>query len=286
MKRILPLLLLLIILSACEQNSYYEPTHLRKLTNKELIDATEQNKNYNRENAVYKNQLGEIISLDSLRKIKYPCLNNFIFDKYVDDKDQILEIIIRPATQEDLELKARIDLAFQKQPTIEAVEVDCDKIVEILDSIYILDQGMRQNGQSIDPGIENQCLNKVISIIDKCSMPTLDEVDEHQMMALWLVFQHTHHYIMKEYYPLLLQSAQKGDLELSQMALMEDRLLMREGKPQKYGSQIQAGCKTKWELYPLENPETVDKRRAKIGLEPLEEYVKQYGIEFNIKQLE
>ena len=76
------------------------------------------------------------------------------------------------------------------------------------------------------------------------------------------------------------------DLELSQMALMEDRILMREGKPQKYGSQIQAGCKTKWELYPLKNPETVNKRRAEVGLQPLEEYVKQYGIEFSIKQLD
>jgi len=285
MKRILPLFMLFIILTSCDRDSHYEPKDLRKLSGKELIEAAEQNKDYKHQNTVYKNEFGEILSLDSLRKIKYPCLNNFIFDKYVDEEDQILEIIIRPATQEDLELKAKIDLAFQKQPIIEAVEIDCDKIVEILDSIYILDQGMRQNDQSIDHEIENQCLNKVISIIDKCGMPTLEEVDEHQMMTIWLVFQHSHHYIMKEYYPLLLQSAQKGDLELSQMALMEDRLLMREGKPQIYGSQIQAGCKTKWELYPLENPETVDKRRAKMGLEPLSDYLKNYGIEFNVKQL-
>ena len=82
-----------------------------------------------------------------------------------------------------------------------------------------------------------------------------------------------------------MQSAENGDLELSQMALMEDRLLMREGKPQKYGSQIQSGCKTKWELYHLGNPETVNKRRAEVGLEPLENYLNNYGIVFNIKQL-
>ena len=277
--------MLFIILTSCDRNSHYEPKDLRKLSEKELIDAAEQNKDYKHHNTVYKNQFGEILSLDSLRKMKYPCLDHYILDKYVDEEDQILEIIIRPATQEDLELKAKINLAFQEQPVIEAVEIDCDKIIEILDSIYVLDQGMRQNGQSIDHKIENQCLNKVISMIDKCGMPTLEEVDEHQMMTIWLVFQHAHHYIMKKYYPLLLQSAEKGDLKLSQMALMKDRLLMREGKPQLYGSQIQAGCKTQWELYRLQNPETVDKRRAEMGLGPLKDYLSHYGIEFDVEQL-
>ena len=284
-KRILPLIVLFIILISCDQHSYYEPNNLRKLSNSELVEAAEQNKTYNRDNTVYKDQFGEIIPSDSLSKTKYPCFNNFVFDKYVDEEDHIIEIVIRPATPKDLELKAKIDLAFQEQPTIEIVEIDCAKIGEILDSIYILDQGMRKNGNSIVKDIEYQLLNKVISIIEKCGMPTLNEVNEHQMMALWLVFQHSHHYVMKKYYPLLLQSAKNGDLELSQMALTEDRLLMREGKAQKYGSQIQAGCKTKWELYRLGNPETVNKRRAEVGLEPLENYLNNYGIVFNIKQL-
>jgi hypothetical protein len=68
---------------------------------------------------------------------------------------------------------------------------------------------------------------------------------------------------------------------------MEDRILMMEGKPQIYGSQISKNGEThKWELYTLEKPETVDKRRAEVGLGSLKEYVKNWNIEFNIKQSE
>jgi hypothetical protein len=68
---------------------------------------------------------------------------------------------------------------------------------------------------------------------------------------------------------------------------MEDRILMMEGKPQIYGSQISKNGETdKWELYTLEKPETADKRRAEVGLGSLKEYVKNWNIEFNIKQSE
>jgi len=58
--------------------------------------------------------------------------------------------------------------------------------------------------------------------------------------------------------------------------LMKDRMLMDEGKPQIYGSQIKNG-----KLYKLENPETVNERRKEMGLEPIEDYLKYFNIQFN-----
>src|SRR5690606_8045392 len=123
--------------------------------------------------------------------------------------------------------------------------------------------------------------------IENCGMPTTKEVTSKQMSAIWLVFQHGDNENRKKYFPLLKKASENGDLKKSQIALMQDRILMMDGKPQIYGSQITQNNETKkWELYKLENPEFVDKRRAEVGLEPLKESFQNWNIEFNVKQKE
>jgi len=283
--KIVYIIVLLFVLVSCSQKDNYRPEGLRKLTDNELIEAAKQDSFLNLKNAIFKNINGSIITKDSLAKLSYPCYRSLALDRYVDKNNNIIEVIIRPATRVDKELAASISLASQKALNIELVDIDCKKIEEILDSIYILDQEMRQNGNSINLEIDNQNINKVISIINKCGMPTLDNVNTHQMDAIWLVFQHTQHSIIKEYFPLFQESAKNGNTKLSHIALMTDRLLMNEGKPQLYGSQIQQACKNKWEIYDLDKPKTVDKRRHEMGLKPLSEYVSYWGIEFTVKQI-
>jgi len=84
---------------------------------------------------------------------------------------------------------------------------------------------------------------------------------------------------MKKYAPMLEASAKKGDLDLSMMALTKDRILMYEGKPQIYGSQVSNG-----KLWDLMEPEYVNKRRREVGLDPLEDYLKIFDISFNVPQ--
>ena len=63
------------------------------------------------------------------------------------------------------------------------------------------------------------------------------------------------------------------------LALLEDRILMRTGKKQKYGSQVTCPngvC----DVYPIEDPDNVNKRRASVGLEPIEDYLMRFGIEY------
>jgi hypothetical protein len=63
---------------------------------------------------------------------------------------------------------------------------------------------------------------------------------------------------------------------------MEDRMLMDKGEKQKYGSQVRkSNGSDKWSLHPpIQDPENVNKRRAEVGLEPIEEYLKHFGIEY------
>ena len=56
--------------------------------------------------------------------------------------------------------------------------------------------------------------------------------------VFWLIIQHAPIEMEKKYFPLFVEAAQRGDIAKSQVALMDDRIAMFEGKPQKYGAQI------------------------------------------------
>lgn len=163
--------------------------------------------------------------------------------------------------------------------SVDYVEVDCNKRSEILNEVYISDQKIRRENNLIKYAKEdhrNQEL--IISILEKCGMPTLNEVNQEQMSAIWLGLQHTENKYRIKYFPLIEKAVKNGDLSKGQYALMKDRILMDEGKPQIFGSQIKNG-----KLYDLEKPETVNKRRQEMGLEPIEDYLKRFNITFDAK---
>ena len=161
--------------------------------------------------------------------------------------------------------------------SVDIIEVDCSKKVQILSEVLESDQRIRKSNDFINYAKEdhrNQEL--VISIIEKCGMPTLKEVDQKQMDAIWLGLQHSTKEIRKKYFPQVEKAVKNGDLSKGQYALMKDRMLMDEGKPQIYGSQIENG-----KLYKLENPKTVNERRKEMGMESIEDYLKRFNLTFN-----
>ncbi len=163
--------------------------------------------------------------------------------------------------------------------SVDYIEVDCLKKAEILSQVYKSDQRIRRENNLIKHAKEdhrNQEL--VISIIEKCGMPTLQEVNQEQMNAIWLGLQHTVSKYRIKYFPLIEKAVKNGDLSKEQYALMKDRILMDEGKPQIYGSQIENG-----KLYDLAEPETVNERRREMGLEPIEDYLKRFDITWEAK---
>ena len=71
----------------------------------------------------------------------------------------------------------------------------------------------------------------------------------------------------------------------SSLALLEDRVALREGRKQMYGSQIGYDDKTnKSYVLPLEDPDNVDKRRAEVGLGLLSDYVKRWDIIWDVEE--
>jgi hypothetical protein len=70
---------------------------------------------------------------------------------------------------------------------------------------------------------------------------------------------------------------EEGDLAPSGLALLEDRIEMRNGRPQIYGSQVRTGD-GKATFWAIRDEELVNERRAAVGLEPLEQYAARFGI--------
>ena len=59
---------------------------------------------------------------------------------------------------------------------------------------------------------------------------------------------------------------------------------MRQEKKQVYGTQIRMDKDGGYFLFPIEDPDNVDKRRALVGLEPLADYLSNWKLTWNIEQ--
>ncbi|MEM8970351.1 MAG: DUF6624 domain-containing protein [Bacteroidota bacterium] len=87
--------------------------------------------------------------------------------------------------------------------------------------------------------------------------------------TLFLVIQHADLETIRKYLPLLKSAVEAGEANATSAAMMEDRVLMYEGKKQLYGSQASGRPKedgsSEYFIWPIENPEEVNQRRAKVG---------------------
>jgi hypothetical protein len=123
---------------------------------------------------------------------------------------------------------------------------------------------------------------RMSQIIDKYGWPTISEFGPEAAQYSFLIIQHADLATQKKYFPLLEKAAQQGEASLANVAMMKDRILMREGKAQLYGTQL-SGMNNLMMLYPIEDEANVDKRRKEMGLGPLDEYLQGYGIQRKTK---
>lgn len=129
--------------------------------------------------------------------------------------------------------------------------------------------------------IDKKLLQQLAAIIAQHGWPTISLVGKEASQAAFLIIQHADLTEQKKYFPLLKEAADKNEARKSEVAMLEDRILMREGKKQIYGSQLRTNDATgKLELYPIEDEANVDKRRASVGLMPMKEYLKHFNLEY------
>ena len=176
------------------------------------------------------------------------------------------------------------------------------ELTNILDSIYHKDQYYRQQlavtiANYGDSSSELQNLHdimqytdssnlEVISIIlDKKGWLGTNEVGPFGSACLFLVVQHADLEAQLRYLPMMRNAVKNSKAQSSQLALLEDRVALRLGKKQIYGSQVGRHPKTGLHyILPLENPDSVDIRRSQMGLGKLENYVEYYGIKWDANE--
>lgn len=259
------LFIVFIILICCDHSN------LRLLRGDELVEKISDPNFYNKNKVEILSIDGSIISRDSLATLW--STGRYFEDYYVDHRNEIVQIRVRKRTDEDGKILTQINNKLNEIPMVSPAVVDCQNLGTLLNDMLVRDQ----NGRSDDDELKN--LQYVIGIIESCGMPTLSMVNRNQLMAIWLVIQHAPLEYQQKYIHVFEESAQNGDLAWEQVALMRDRILMRQGKPQLYGSQIKGG-----KLYDLADPHLVDQRRGKLGMGPLHLYLARYGIEFEVVQ--
>jgi len=108
-------------------------------------------------------------------------------------------------------------------------------------------------------------------IVDKHGWPGRSLVGKDGAHAAWLVVQHAVADLafMKRCLDLM-KATTKGEVDPKEIAYLTDRILVKEGKKQIYGTELNG----KFVPPAIEDVENVDKRRAEIGLMPLAEYLK------------
>src|SRR5215210_3703285 len=129
--------------------------------------------------------------------------------------------------------------------------------------------------------IDEANMKRLEQIIKEHGWPGISKVGMEAGVAAFLILQHADLSYQEKYLPLLKEAVARNDARAADVAMLEDRVLMRNNKKQIYGSQLKSNKETnKLELWPIEDEENVDARRAKVGLMPLADYLKRFGLDY------
>jgi Family of unknown function (DUF6624) len=159
-------------------------------------------------------------------------------------------------------------------------------VLELMDRLAKSDSGKvaKKWQQAVErqKELDGRNQRRLDEIVKQYGWPKKSVFGEEASGVAFSVVQHAELDYQKKYLPLLKEAVAQKEARQSDLAMLEDRILTREGKKQIYGTQVRLNQKTElMELYPIEDEENVDDRRIKVGLDPLAQYVKKaFGMEY------
>jgi len=157
-----------------------------------------------------------------------------------------------------------------------ALQGELNKMAEIDQSVrsggfkVLSDQEKRDRLEEVDA----KNLRRIKAIVEAHGLPTPALVGYDGVGSFWLLTQHATDYEFQD--RVLTQIEKLGSesgVSAQQIAMLRDRILVRKGLPQRYGTQFKLMFENgAVEPYPIENPEHVDDRRKQIGLMSMVDY--------------
>ena len=150
-------------------------------------------------------------------------------------------------------------------------------------------QGMAQQGKASTP--EFRALAQEQQRLDQQNMARLDELLRTHgwprgvgaaavAAAAALVIQHAELPHQQRWLPEMREAVKHGELAPIPLAMLEDRVLLRQGQPQRYGSQVVHDGRGRLYVHPIADAAGVDERRRTIGLGPLAAYAARMGASY------
>ena len=169
-------------------------------------------------------------------------------DKRPSSDVQMPDIRLQLLEMKDKDQQARTFYAADKNPTPEQIEYV--KNIDRINSQYIK------------------------NLVKEYGWPGIEMIGQDGIHAFWLILQHSADYqFQQEALPYITRLYETGTLDAQSYALFVDRVLIQNGKLQRYGTQIKEWHDKTPVPHPINDPGNVDVRREKIGLFPLEEYL-------------
>ena len=241
--------------------------------------------------------------LNRLRAVScaFHCKNEakwkFYLNAAIETNWEDVEYILKDADNQYPELTVDKDRdfytnAFSQIKAIKEKTGYNDALADELKTIYRDDQTLRQQVNSAKTEAEKIDTWRKINELDSINLKKIEKIfAEHGYpgkskvgglaITAFLVIQHSDILIQEKYLTLIEKATKEGELGKESLALLVDRINIRRGKKQLYGSQVgDIYGNGKYEFAPIEDEENVNKRRAEMGLVPIEVYAKYFNIDY------
>lgn len=165
---------------------------------------------------------------------------------------------------------------------------------ELLNELSIGEKDLEENLINLINRNDSLNIVEVEKIVKEWGYPGKSLVGEPENDAAWFVIQHSDK--IEEYFPLIKNAGENGELKKSKVAMMEDRMLMYRGEPQIYGTQgkgihsVNDSTKQNdffYIIWPIKNPKNVNELRKVVGFNStVEENAERMGIEYKVYTIE
>lgn len=128
--------------------------------------------------------------------------------------------------------------------------------------------------------------DRVKNILEKHGWPTKDMIGERGNWTICNVIQHSDNDVRIQYLPLMKQAVKDKKLEPRFLVRAEDRIATERGDLQIYGGQMKYYPETEnFNLWPVYDPENIDKRRTEIGLDSIAVFLKnRFNFEWKLEE--
>ena len=135
--------------------------------------------------------------------------------------------------------------------------------------------------------IDSVNLNIVSEIINKYGWLGYSDIGIAGNLAMFMVVQHSTLIVQEKYLPLIKNAVLLKRELPTHLAMLEDRIAVRKGDLQTYGTQIFTDSKNRKHIYPLNEPDSLFVRRKQMHMVDSVGYINQlknYKIEWNLEE--